>query len=112
MAEAEQATAQRGAGCLVAGLLFVVVFVAVWLAAVTMLGLVAEQWRLIRASRAFSQHWVYLHAPLIALATAAAAALAVRRRWPAVRVILIALAAGLVALCAGILFFGLGVTFR
>ncbi len=95
-------------GCLAAGALFAVVFVAVWLAAITVYGLVVEQWELIRVRREFSYEWAFLHAPLIAFGLGIAAAFFATRRLPAARMTLLIVTTGLVALFVGILLFGLG----
>ena len=99
---------RQGAGCLIGGVLFAVIFVAVWLAAVTLYGLAVEQWELVRVRRDFSRDWVFLWAPLIALGCGLAAAFGATRRLSAVRVLLLAIGTGLIALCGGILLFGLG----
>lgn len=99
---------RRGGGCLAAGALFAVVFAAVWLAGVTAYGIVVEQWKMIRVRGDFDHDWVFLYSPLIALGFGAAAAFAVMRRGSAVRLTLLILTSGLIALFAGILFFGLG----
>ncbi len=95
-------------GCLAGGALFAVVFVAVWLAAITLYGLVVEQWELIEVRREFSYGWAFVYAPLIALGAGLAAAFAATRRLPAVRVTLLIVTTGLLALFAGIVLFGLG----
>lgn len=97
-----------GAGCLAAGALFAVVFVALWLAAVTLYGLVVEQWEMVRVRREFSYDWVFLYAPLIAAGFGAVAAFFAMRRLAAARLTLLILVTGLVALFGGILLFGLG----
>lgn len=99
---------RRGAGCLIGGVLFAVIFVAVWLAAVTLYGLVVEQWEMVRVRRDFSHDWAFWWAPLIALGCGLAVAFWATRRLSAARVTLLALAAGLVALFGGVLLFGLG----
>jgi hypothetical protein len=99
---------RRGAGCLIGGVLFAVIFVAGWLAAITVYGLVVEQWEWVRVRREFSYDWAFLWAPLIALGCGLTVAFWATRRLSAVRVTLLALAAGLVALFGGILLFGLG----
>lgn len=99
---------RRGAGCLAAGALFAVVFVAVWLAAITLYGLVVEQWELVHVRREFSYDWAFLYAPLIAFGLGLAAAFYATRKLPAARMTLLILAVGLVALFGGILLFGLG----
>jgi hypothetical protein len=96
------------AGCLAGGALFAVVFVAVWLAAITLYGLVVEQWELIEVRREFSYGWAFVYAPLIALWAGLAAAFAATRRLPAARVTLLIVTTGLLALFAGIVLFGLG----
>lgn len=96
------------AGCLIGGALFAVVFVAVWLAAITLYGLVVEQWELVRARREFSYDWVFLYAPLIAAGLGFVAAFFATRRFSAARLTLLIVATGLIALFAGILLFGLG----
>ncbi|HMO77546.1 MAG TPA: hypothetical protein PKD99_17890 [Sphingopyxis sp.] len=102
--------APRGgaAGCLIGGALFAAVFVAVWLAAITLYGLVVEQWEMVRVRREFGYEWAFVWAPLIAFGLAVAAALLGTRRYPAARLTLLILAAGLVALFLAILLFGLG----
>ncbi len=109
MNEAEGTPAKRaGAGCLAAGALFAVVFVAIWLAAITLYGLVVEQWELIRVRREFSYDWAFLYAPSIALGLGLASAFWATRRLPAARMTLLILTSGLVALFGGILLLGLG----
>jgi hypothetical protein len=95
-------------GCLAGGALFAVVFVAVWLAAITLYGLVVEQWELVEVRREFSYDWAFLYAPLVALGLGLAAAFAATRRLPAARVTLLIVTTGLVTLFAGIFLFGLG----
>ena len=102
------AAPRRAAGCLIGAALFAATFVAVWLAAVTLYGLVVEQWQWVRVRREFGYDWVFLWAPLIALGCGLAAALLVTRRLSAARAVLLALAVGLVALFGGIALFGLG----
>ena len=97
-----------GAGCLAGGALFAVVFLAVWLAAITIYGLVVEQWELIRVRREFSYDWVFLYAPLVAFGLGLAAAFLAVRRLPAARMTLLIVTVGLIALFGGILLFGLG----
>ena len=63
------------------GALFAVVFVAVWLAAITLYGLVVEQWELVRVRREFSYDWVFLYAPLIAIGCGTALVLVAARRF-------------------------------
>lgn len=109
MAEAGGSGAARGGtGCLAAGALFAVTFVAVWLAAVTLYGLVVEQWELVRVRREFSYDWVFLYAPLIAVGCGLVVAFFATRRLSAARITLLILTTGLVALFGGILLFGLG----
>lgn len=109
MSEGGDIAAKRtAAGCLAGGALFAVVFVAVWLAAITLYGLVVEQWELVEVRREFSHDWAFLYAPLIALGLGLAAAFAATRRLPAVRVTLLIVTTGLVTLFAGIFLFGLG----
>lgn len=109
MSESGERGAQRGAaGCLAGGALFAVVFVAVWLAAITLYGLVVEQWELVRVRRDFSYDWAFLYAPLIALGLGLAAAFAATRRLPTARMTLLIVTTGLVALFGGIVLFGLG----
>ena len=105
---AETSATRAGAGCLVGGALFAVVFVAVWLAAITLYGLVVEQWGLVRVRREFSYDWAFLYAPLIALGLGLAAAFLATRRLSAARMTLLILTIGLIALFGGILLFGLG----
>lgn len=99
---------RAGAGCLVAGVLFGVVFAAVWLAAVTLYGIVVEQWELIRERHDFTYDWTFIYAPLFAAGCGLAVAFWAMRRRSAVRITMLALVAGLIALFGGILFFGLG----
>ena len=109
MTGTDDAAAKRpGAGCLAGGALFAVVFVAIWLAAITLYGLVVEQWALVRVRREFSYDWAFLYAPLIALGVGLAAAFFATRRLPAARMTLLILTVGLIALFGGILLFGLG----
>ena len=109
MSETGEAPAKRaGAGCLAGGALFAVVFVAVWLAAVTVYGLVVEQWELVGVRREFSYDWAFLYAPLIAFGLGLAAAFLATRRLPAARMTMLILTTGLIALFGGILLFGLG----
>lgn len=96
------------AGCLAGGALFAVVFVAIWLAAITLYGLVVEQWELVSVRREFGYDWAFLYAPLIALGFGLAAAFFAARRLPAARMTLLILTLGLIALFGGILLFGLG----
>lgn len=95
-------------GCLAGGALFAVVFVAVWLAAITLYGLIVEQWELVTVRREFGHGWAFVYAPLIALGAGLAAAFWTTRRLPALRVTLSIVTAGLVALFVGIVLFGLG----
>ncbi|MGV7121922.1 hypothetical protein [Sphingopyxis sp. 550A] len=104
----DRAVKRPGAGCLAGGALFAVVFVAIWLAAITFYGLIVEQWELVRARREFSYDWAFLYAPLIALGVGLAAAFFATRRLPAARMTLLILTTGLIALFGGILLFGLG----
>jgi uncharacterized membrane protein YhaH (DUF805 family) len=106
--EADLAAKRTGAGCLVGGALFAVVFVAVWLAAITLYGLVVEQWDMMKVRREFSYDWAFLYAPLIALGLGLAAAFLATRRLPAARMTMLILTTGLIALFGGILLFGLG----
>jgi hypothetical protein len=69
-------------GCLAAGALFAVVFIVVWLAAITLYGLIVEQWELIRVRREFSYDWVFLYAPLIAIGCGTALVFVAARRFP------------------------------
>ncbi len=109
MSESVDSGAKRtAAGCLTGGVLFAVVFVAVWLAAITLYGLVVEQWELVEVRREFSYDWAFLYAPLIALGLGLAAAFAATRRLPAARMTLLIVTTGLVALFGGIVLFGLG----
>lgn len=107
-AEDSRGVQRTAAGCLAGGALFAVIFVAVWLAAITLYGLVVEQWELIEVRREFSYGWAFVYAPLIALGAGLAAAFAATRRLPAVRVTLLIVTTGLLALFAGIVLFGLG----
>ncbi len=109
MNESDDSGAKRSAaGCLAGGALFAVVFVAVWLAAITLYGLVVEQWELVEVRREFSYDWAFLYAPLIALGLSLGAAFAATRRLPAARIALLIVTTGLVALFGGIVLFGLG----
>lgn len=109
MSEGSDSGAKRTtAGCLAGGALFAVVFVAVWLAAITLYGLVVEQWELIKVRREFSYGRAFVYAPLIALGAGLAAAFAATRRLPAARMTLLIATTGLVALFGGIVLFGLG----
>lgn len=104
MSEGGNSGAKRTtAGCLAGGALF-----AVWLAAITLYGLVVEQWELIKVRREFSYGWAFGYAPLIALGAGLAAAFAATRRLPAARMTLLIVTTGLVALLGGIVLFGLG----
>lgn len=105
---ANGARLRGGAGCLVGGALFAAVFVAVWLAAITLYGLVVEQWELVRVRREFSYDWAFLYAPLIAAGFGFAAAFFATRRFSAARLTLLIVATGLVALFGGLVLFGLG----
>ncbi len=101
--------AKRAAGgCLAGGALFAVVFVAVWIAAITLYGLIVEQWELVRVRREFGYDWAFLYAPLIAFGLGLAAAFFATRRLPAARMTLLIVTVGLIALFGGILLFGLG----
>lgn len=110
MSDGAQGSAKRtgAVGCLVGGALFAVVFVAVWLAAITLYGLVVEQWEMVKVRREFSYDWAFVYAPLIAFGLGTATAFLATRRLPAARMTLLIVTAGLVALFAGILLFGLG----
>ena len=99
---------RRGAGCVIGGVLFAVTFVAVWLAAITLYGLVVEQWQMIRVRREFSYDWAFLWAPLFSFGCGLAVAFFATRRLSAARLTLLVLAVGLVALFGGIMLFGLG----
>lgn len=107
MSEAGGSAATR-AGCLTSAALFAVVFVAVWLAAITLYGLVVEQWELVRVRRAFTYDWAFLYAPLIALGLGLASAFLATRRLSAARLTMLIVTTGLIALFGGILLFGLG----
>lgn len=109
MTEGAEPTQKRtGAGCLVGGALFAVVFAAVWIAAITLYGLIVEQWELVRVRREFSYDWVFLYAPLIAAGLGLVAAFLATRRLPAARMTLLIVTVGLIALFGGIMLFGLG----
>ena len=95
-------------GCLAAGAMFAVVFVAAWLAAVTLYGLVVEQWEMVRVRREFSYDWAFLWAPLIAFGAATATGFAATRRLSAARRTLLVVVTGLIALFGALLLFGLG----
>lgn len=99
---------RRGAGCLAGAALSAVLFVAIWLAAITVYGLVVEQWEMVRVRREFGYDWAFLYAPLIAFGVALASAFLAMRRVSAARMTLLILATGLVALFGGILLFGIG----
>lgn len=104
----DRAENRTGAGCLAGGALFAVVFFAIWLAAITLYGMVVEQWEMIRVRREFSYDWVFLYAPVIAFGFGLAAALLAVRRLPAARMTILIVTVGLIALFGGILLFGLG----
>lgn len=109
MSEApDSANPRGGAGCLAAGALFAVIFVAIWLAAVTLYGLVVEQWEMIRVRREFSYDWVFFYAPSLAIGCAAASAFVAARRLPAARLTLLIVVTAIVALLGGVALFGLG----
>lgn len=109
MSEGPQGASRRGgSGCLIGGVLFAAIFVAVWLAAITLYGLVVEQWEMVRVRRDFSYDWVFLWAPLIAAGLGLAAAFFAARRFSAARMTMLILTIGLLALFGGILLFGLG----
>lgn len=95
-------------GCVAASALFAVVFAVVWLAAITLYGLIVEQWALVRVRREFSYDWVFLYAPLIAIGCGIALVFVAARRFPAARVTMLIIVTGLIALFGGILLFGLG----
>ena len=107
-ADAETSAKRAAGGCLAGGALFAVVFVAVWLAAITLYGLIVEQWEMVKVRREFSYDWAFVYAPLIAFGLGTAAAFLVTRRLPAARMTLLIVTVGLVALFGGILLFGLG----
>lgn len=107
-ADGDRSAQRNAAGCLAGGALFAVVFVAVWLAAITLYGLIVEQWELIEVRRDFSYGWAFVYAPLIALGAGLAAAFAATRRLRAARMTLLIVTTGLVALFVGMLLFGLG----
>lgn len=107
MSEAGGSAATR-AGCLAGAALFAVVFVAVWLAAITLYGLVVEQWELVRVRREFTYDWAFLYAPLIALGLGLASAFLATRRLSAARLTMLIVTTGLIALFGGILLSGLG----
>lgn len=107
-ASGDNGAGRTAAGCLAGGALFAVVFVAVWLAAITLYGLVVEQWELVEVRREFSYDWAFVYAPLIAFGLALAAAFAATRRLPAARVTLLIVTTALIALVGGILLLGLG----
>ena len=96
-------------GCLAAGALFAVVFVAAWLAAVTLYGLVVEQWEMVRVRREFSYDWAFLWAPLIAFGAATATGFAATRRLSAARLTLLIVVTAIVALLGGVALFEFGV---
>ena len=109
MSEApDSANPRGGAGCLVGGALFAATFVAIWLAAITLYGLVVEQWEMIRVRREFSYDWVFLYAPLLALGCGAASAFVATRRLPAARLTLLIVVTAIVALLGGVALFGFG----
>lgn len=99
---------QGDVGCLAASALFAVVFAVAWLAAITLYGLIVEQWELVRVRREFSYDWVFLYAPLIAIGCGTALVFVAARRFPAARVTMLIVVTGLIALFGGILLFGLG----
>lgn len=100
--------AQDDVGCIAASALFAAVFAVVWLAAITLYGLVVEQWELVEVRREFSYDWAFLYAPLIAIGCGTAFVFVAARRFSAARVTLLILVTGLIALFGGLLLFGLG----
>lgn len=100
---------RRGAGCVVTGVLFAVTFIAAWLAAIMLYGLVVEQWEMIRVRREFSYDWAFLYAPLLAIGCGTAVAFFATRRLPAARLTLLIVATAAVALLGGVALFGFGV---
>lgn len=102
------AAARGGAGCFGLGALFVFVAIIAWFAAVLIYGVVVQQWGWIKVRREFEFDWVFFYAPLFAIGLGLAAAFGLGRRASAARLTILAVTAGLVALVAGVLLFGLG----
>lgn len=100
--------ARRGPGCIAVGALFAVTAIVGWLVAITLYGLVVEQWEMIRVRREFSYDWVFLYAPLFAIGIGLAVAFWASRRVPAARLTLLIVGVGIVALVGGVALLGLG----
>lgn len=107
-AESQPAAAKRAAGCFALGVVFAFVAIIGWFAAVLIYGLVVQQWGWVKVRREFEYDWVFLYAPLFAIGIGLAAAFGLGRRASAARLTILAVTAGLVALVAGVLLFGLG----
>lgn len=97
-----------GARCLLAGALFALTFIVGWLVAITLYGLVVEQWDMVRVRRDFSYDWAFVWAPLFALGCGLVVAFQATRRLAAARVTLLVVTVGLAALLGGIVILGLG----
>lgn len=106
--EGKNAAPHGDVGCLAASALFAVVFALVWLAAITLYGLIVEQWEMVRVRREFSYDWAFVYAPLIAIGCGTALVFVAARRFPAARVTMLIVVTGLIALFGGIVLFGLG----
>lgn len=98
----------RGPGCLVVGAAFAVTLIIGWLLAITLYGLVVEQWEWIRVRREFSYDWAFLYAPLFAVGCGIAVAFWASRRALAARLTLLIVIAGAIALVGGVALLGLG----
>lgn len=107
-AEGGNRARRAGAGCLTAGALFAVTFTVAWLAAITLYGLIVEQWEMVHVRRDFAYGWTFVWAPLFATGCGFAVAFWAMRRLSAVKITLLILVTGLIGLFGGILLFGLG----
>ncbi|MDO9370387.1 MAG: hypothetical protein Q7T68_17610 [Sphingopyxis sp.] len=99
---------QSAAGCAAAGALFAIVALLCWLIAITVYGLVVEQWEMIEVRREFSYDWAFLYAPLFAIGLGLAVAFAVSRRASAARMTLLIVITGTIALLGGVVLLGFG----
>ncbi|WP_077146166.1 hypothetical protein [Sphingopyxis sp. KK2] len=106
--EGDRAAPRDGAGCLVTGASFLFVAIIGWIAAITLYGLVVEQWELVRVRREFGYDWAFVYAPLFAIGAGGAVAFWVSGRGSSARLTLMVMLAGLAALLAGLALFGLG----
>ena len=104
----ERSGKRSAAGCVAAGALFAIVALLGWLIAITVYGLVVEQWEMIEVRREFSYDWAFLYAPLLAIGLGAAAALAASRHASAARMTLLIVITGAIALLAGVVLLGVG----